>query len=65
MLVDKHDKSIGSIGVGDKGGDGIVVDDIADLIFDCLVGFCCFLVVMELWINFLSLVFLNLSLHRV
>lgn len=48
MLVDKHDKSIGSIGVGDKGGDGIVVDDIADLIFDCLVGFCCFLVVMEL-----------------
>ena len=47
-LVDKNDKSKGSIGVGDNGGDAIVSNGIADLFFDCLVGFRCFLVVMEL-----------------
>ena len=45
-LVD--DKSKGSIGVSNNGGDGIVADGIADLFFDCLAGFHCFLVVMEL-----------------
>ena len=53
-FVDKDDKSKASIGVGDNSGDGMVADGIADLFFDCLVGFHCFLVVMELWINFLS-----------
>ena len=53
MLVDEDDKSKGSIGVGDNGGDGIVADGIADLFFDCLVGFRCFLVLMELRIKFL------------
>ena len=46
-LVDEDDKSKGSIGVGNNGGDGIVLDGIADLFFNCLFGFCCFLVVME------------------
>ena len=47
-VVDEDDKSEESIGVGDNGGDSMVVDGIADLLFDCLVGFRCFLVVMEL-----------------
>ena len=53
-LVDGDNKSKESIGVGDNGGDGIVADGISDLFFNCLVGFRCFLVVMELRINFLT-----------
>ena len=41
-LVDEDDKSKGSIGVGDNGGDGIVADGIADLFFDCLLVFVVF-----------------------
>ena len=47
-LVDEDDKSKGSIGVGDNGGDCIVADGIADRFFDCLVGFRCFLAIKEL-----------------
>ena len=47
-LADEDDESKGSIGGGDNGGDGIVADGIADLLFDCLTGFHCFQVVMEL-----------------
>ena len=46
-LVDEDHKSKGSIGVGDNSGDSIVLDGIADLFFNCLFGFRCFLVVME------------------
>ena len=46
-LVDEDDESKGGIGGGDDNGDHIVGDGIADLLFNCLAGFCCFLVVME------------------
>ena len=47
-FADENDESKGSTGVGDKGGNGVVADGIAYLFFDCLVGFCCFLIFMEL-----------------
>ena len=45
-FVDEDDESKGSTGGGDNGGNGIVADGTADLLFDCLAGFRCFLVVM-------------------
>ena len=46
-FADENDEPKGSTGGGDNGGNGIVADGIAYLLFDCLAGFCCFLVVMD------------------
>ena len=47
-FADENGDSKGSTRGGDKGGNSIVADGIAYLFFDCLVGFCCFLIFMEL-----------------